>query len=81
MAPEEEVYAEDEKYLSAETLARLRHIQFDDEEEEYEDDVDETYVDEQEETYEDFDDESDAIYEDVDDEDAEEEVVLEDTEE
>jgi len=26
--PEEEVYAEDEKYLSAETLARLRKIQF-----------------------------------------------------
>ncbi|MFN2283148.1 MAG: 30S ribosomal protein S2, partial [Anaerolineae bacterium] len=32
-APEEEVYAEDEKYLSAETLARLRQIQFDDEDE------------------------------------------------
>jgi small subunit ribosomal protein S2 len=32
MAPEEEeVYAEDEKYLSAETLARLRKIQFEDE--------------------------------------------------
>lgn len=31
-APEEEVYAEDEKYLSAETLARLRQIQFDDHE-------------------------------------------------
>jgi len=31
-APEEEVYAEDEKYLSAETLARLRQIQFDDDE-------------------------------------------------
>jgi len=32
MAPEEEaVYAEDEKYLSAETLARLRRIQFEDE--------------------------------------------------
>lgn len=31
MAPEEEeVYAEDEKYLSAETLARLRRIQFED---------------------------------------------------
>lgn len=33
MAPEaeEEVFAEDEKYLSAETLARLRRIQFEDE--------------------------------------------------
>ncbi len=32
MVPEEEeVYAEDEKYLSAETLARLRRIQFEDE--------------------------------------------------
>lgn len=30
-APEEEVYAEDEKYLSAETLARLRKIQFEEE--------------------------------------------------
>jgi hypothetical protein len=35
VAPEEEeVYAEDEKYLSAETLARLRRIQFEDEDEE-----------------------------------------------
>lgn len=34
MAPEEEeVYAEDEKYLSAETLARLRRIQFDEDDE------------------------------------------------
>ncbi|MGC9349659.1 MAG: 30S ribosomal protein S2 [Anaerolineae bacterium] len=41
---EEEVYAEDEKYLSAETLARLRRIQFEDEEEE-EDEEDE-YEDE-----------------------------------
>ncbi len=51
MAPEEEeVYAEDEKYLSAETLARLRRIQFEDagdtdededEEYEYEDDEEE----------------------------------------
>ncbi len=32
MAPEEEeIFAEDEKYLSAETLARLRRIQFEDE--------------------------------------------------
>jgi len=32
MAPEEEeIFAEDEKYLSAETLARLRQIQFEDE--------------------------------------------------
>jgi hypothetical protein len=32
VAPEEELYtAEDEKYLSAETLARLRQIQFGDE--------------------------------------------------
>lgn len=29
LAPEEEVFAEDEKYLSAETLARLRKIQID----------------------------------------------------
>jgi small subunit ribosomal protein S2 len=36
---EEEVYAEDERYLSAETLARLRQIQFEDEDDEdYEDD-------------------------------------------
>lgn len=41
MAPEEqEVYAEDEKYLSAETLARLRRIQFEDAE-----DVDDVDVD------------------------------------
>lgn len=53
-APEEEVYAEDEKYLSAETLARLRQIQFDDEEvagvleEEIEDELeeDEAFADE-----------------------------------
>ncbi|HOU14529.1 MAG TPA: 30S ribosomal protein S2 [Anaerolineae bacterium] len=50
-APEEEIYAEDEKYLSAETLARLRQIQFDDES------VDEGYVDEDELDYEDEDDE------------------------
>jgi small subunit ribosomal protein S2 len=35
LAPEEEeIFAEDEKYLSAETLARLRKIQFEDEDEE-----------------------------------------------
>lgn len=33
LEPEEEVFAEDEKYLSAETLARLRQIQFEDGEE------------------------------------------------
>ncbi|MGC9469030.1 MAG: 30S ribosomal protein S2 [Anaerolineae bacterium] len=45
VAPEEEeVYAEDEKYLSAETLARLRRIQFEDEGEE--EDEDEDYEDE-----------------------------------
>jgi small subunit ribosomal protein S2 len=33
IAPEEEVFTEDEKYLSAETLARLRQIQFEDEDE------------------------------------------------
>lgn len=51
MAPEEEVYAEDEKYLSAETLARLRRIQFEDDDgiddpEDEEDDVDYDYDDE-----------------------------------
>ncbi len=72
MAPEEEVYAEDEKYLSAETLARLRQIQFDDEEDttvaegdESLDDLDEeadgeTDTDVDAEVYEDVDDESDA---------------------
>ena len=34
MAPEEEVFAEDEKYLSAETLARLRQIQFEEDDQE-----------------------------------------------
>lgn len=61
-APEEEVYAEDEKYLSAETLARLRQIQFDDadedEDEEISEEIDEEYEDEDEEDlYEDDDDE------------------------
>ncbi len=68
-APEEEVYAEDEKYLSAETLARLRQIQFDEEavegaieeeiEDEFEEDeglADEGLADEGD-LYEDFDDE------------------------
>ncbi|HQE91249.1 MAG TPA: 30S ribosomal protein S2 [Anaerolineae bacterium] len=50
-APEEEVYAEDEKYLSAETLARLRQIQFTDE------DVEDTYEYEDEEADEEADDE------------------------
>jgi small subunit ribosomal protein S2 len=71
-APEEEVYAEDEKYLSAETLARLRQIQFDDEEA---DDVDDVVdVDEEDEIlYEDEDDVDDEIlYEDEDDEEAKE---------
>jgi small subunit ribosomal protein S2 len=64
-APEEEVYAEDEKYLSAETLARLRQIQFDDEveiDEELEAEIEEELEEEEdltdeEELYEDFDDE------------------------
>lgn len=45
MAPEaeEEVFAEDEKYLSAETLARLRRIQFEDEGEDEEEDEAEDY--------------------------------------
>jgi small subunit ribosomal protein S2 len=54
---EEEVYAEDEKYLSAETLARLRRIQFEDEDE----DIDEDFDDEEEDyDYEDEDDEDEA---------------------
>lgn len=64
-APEEEVYAEDEKYLSAETLARLRQIQFDDEEEiveeleaeELKEDIEDELEEEQEDLYEDSDDE------------------------
>ncbi len=65
-APEEEIYAEDEKYLSAETLARLRQIQFDDEELEDEFEADEDLADEdladeglgdEDDLYEDFDDE------------------------
>jgi small subunit ribosomal protein S2 len=44
MAPEEEeVFAEDEKYLSAETLARLRRIQFEDGDAEEVEDEDEDY--------------------------------------
>ena len=53
MVPEEEeVYAEDEKYLSAETLARLRRIQFEDEDEE-DDDFD--YADNDDDNDDDFD--------------------------
>ena len=68
-APEEEIYAEDEKYLSAETLARLRQIQFDDDEdEEIDEEIDEEYEDDYEdEEYEDEEDEED-LYEDDDDE-------------
>jgi small subunit ribosomal protein S2 len=64
-APEEEVYAEDEKYLSAETLARLRQIQFDDEEidDEIGEEIDEEIGEEINEEYEDED-----LYEDDDDE-------------
>jgi small subunit ribosomal protein S2 len=58
---EEEVYAEDEKYLSAETLARLRRIQFEEDEEEEED---ETY-DYEDEDFED-EDEDDEDFEDDD---------------
>jgi small subunit ribosomal protein S2 len=62
LAPEEEeVYAEDEKYLSAETLARLRRIQFEDEDEDVDVDVD------------DLEDEEDFDYEDDDDDIEEEE--------
>jgi small subunit ribosomal protein S2 len=49
---EEEVYAEDERYLSAETLARLRQIQFeddDDDDEDYDYDDDDYDDDEEEE--------------------------------
>jgi len=63
LAPEEEIYAEDEKYLSAETLARLRQIQFDDEES---DDID------------DLDEEDDILYEDEDDDDVDDENLSED---
>lgn len=64
MAPEEqEVYAEDEKYLSAETLARLRRIQFEDEDEGDEEEVEEE-VDEEDEEYD---------YEDSDEDDLEDE--------
>jgi len=71
-APEEEVYAEDEKYLSAETLARLRQIQFDDDEESddfvEEDEI--AYVDEDEDV------DEETLYEDEDDEeDTEEELA------
>ncbi len=49
MAPEEEVFAEDAKYLSAETLARLRQIQFEDDDaddDDSDDDEDYDYTDE-----------------------------------
>jgi small subunit ribosomal protein S2 len=72
MAPEEEeVFAEDEKYLSAETLARLRQIQFED------DDQDEfdLYSDEDEE------DEEDIEEYDYTDEDASEDDDLDDDDE
>ena len=48
-APEEEIYAEDEKYLSAETLARLRQIQFDDDDDDIEEAFEEEIEDELEE--------------------------------
>ncbi len=50
-APEEEaeVYEEDEKYLSAETLARLRRIQFEDDDDEDDDAEDYDYTDDDEE--------------------------------
>ncbi len=57
IAPEEEeVFAEDEKYLSAETLARLRRIQFEDGDAEDVEDEDEDYdyVDEDEDDEEDL---------------------------
>jgi small subunit ribosomal protein S2 len=65
MPEEEEVYEEeDERYLSAETLARLRQIQFEDEDEDeeeyaydYEDEGDDEYEDEDDE-YEDEDEEA-----------------------
>jgi small subunit ribosomal protein S2 len=61
-APEEDEFYEDEKYLSAETLARLRKIQsYEDEEDEDEDYEDEDY------DYEDEDHEDDEDYEDDDD--------------
>ncbi|HOS80926.1 MAG TPA: 30S ribosomal protein S2, partial [Anaerolineae bacterium] len=70
ITPEEELYtAEDEKYLSAETLARLRQIQFGDEErlghlEELEEEL---------ELKEDFEDDEDAGFAEVDDYDEDEE--------
>ena len=59
VAPEEEEYYEDEKYLSAETLARLRRIQQEDEDED-EDEDDEDYEDADDEDY-DYSDEDDDI--------------------
>ncbi|MFN2109249.1 MAG: 30S ribosomal protein S2 [Anaerolineae bacterium] len=65
-APEEEVYAEDEKYLSAETLARLRQIQFDDEDEdeEIDEEIDE---DDEDEEYDYEDEDEDELEEDEED--------------
>ncbi|MDF1514807.1 MAG: 30S ribosomal protein S2 [Anaerolineae bacterium] len=65
MAPEEEeVFAEDEKYLSAETLARLRQIQFEDDDEDDIDDVDDVDSDDEEYDYTDEDLEDDDSDED-----------------
>jgi small subunit ribosomal protein S2 len=71
MAPEEgQVFAEDEKYLSAETLARLRQIQFeDDDHDEYdvygdEDFDDEESEDEEEDEEYDYTDEDDDLEDD-----------------
>jgi small subunit ribosomal protein S2 len=68
MAPEEEeVFAEDEKYLSAETLARLRQIQFEDDEQEvvdvYPADSEVTAEEEESEEY-DYTDEDDDLFDD-----------------
>ncbi len=68
---EEEVYEEeDERYLSAETLARLRQIQFEDEEEDA-DEYEYEYADDEEDDeaydYEDDDDDDEYEYDDEDD--------------
>jgi small subunit ribosomal protein S2 len=79
-APEEEVYAEDEKYLSAETLARLRQIQFDDEDLELDDEEDledEDFSDEDED-YEDIDDEDIGDDEDIDEGDISDDDIADD---
>jgi len=68
MAPEEEeVFTEDEKYLSAETLARLRQIQFDDDDlddDDYDDDDDDLDNDDEDYDYTDEDYEDDDSDED-----------------